>query len=173
MTTLQFKVTMPSDSGFAQQKFMNRMRQIGNKLADRVHHTYGELTTYWHDVPQFTKNVQVSPNEMIVKVQTTNLKYRFVDLGTKAHPITPKNAPMLVFPLKYTSVTKVESLHTRHGGKDYNGPWIHTDHVEHKGTQARNFEKPINEEQIPLVQKDFNEIMKHFKLITLETERYD
>jgi len=166
---IKFKVTLPKEKQFDRQRFMSGLKKVGENLASRVDKTYDELTGEWNDPPEFYKTVSTNANGMRVEVKTPNLKYRFVDLGTKPHPIQPlPPGSFMVFQKDYTPVTKVQSLKSTPGGKS--GDFIFAKQIDHPGSEARNFEIPINKEQIPLVIKDFYDIMEKFKAFILETE---
>ena len=180
---IKFMVTVPNSS-ISETALKSAVKKIGRNLAKRVHQTYDDLVSDWKDdggrdgldsKPEFVEKITQTSNKMVVSVKTDSLKYKYVDLGTDPHPIDPRpenTSGLLVFPSgEYTPRTRVGSLQTRSGGKDWNSPMVFTGHVErHPGNEARNFEKPINEEQIPLVIEDAKKELG--KQIKIETESY-
>jgi hypothetical protein len=160
---IKFKVKLPSSEKYNGDKVL---RDIGSKLAKRVHNTYTELTGDWKqdgqreiDTPvNFQEKITKDSNGMLVEVKTDSLKYRYVDLGTEAHPIEPRpnNARgLLVFSSKFTPRTKPGDLKTGSGGKDTGSPTVFTPYVNHPGIkEPRNFEAAINQEQMPIIMDD-------------------
>lgn len=176
---LRIKATLPKVDKALKQKTEKAFESSAKNLAKRVHNTYDELVADWRDDrdrdidvrPEFDESISKKPKGILVEVKTSNLKYRFVDLGTGEHPIDPRpNNPtgLLIFPRNFTPRTTVGSLQKRSGGKS--GPLVFTPHVEHPGNKARNFELPIIEEQKPLITKDFYKNMG--KALKVETEQY-
>lgn len=165
--------------------FNKALRDIGDRLAKRVHKTYDELVVNWRndrdrdiDVrPLFVEKITVSARGMKVEVKTDSLKYRFVDLGTRPHEINPRpenKYGLLIFPKEFTPKTTPQVLGYDSGaGKNWDGPFIRTPHVEeHPGIkEPRMFEIPIIEEQIPIVTRDIVSTLsvKLKKLVETET----
>ena len=164
-----------------QSKYYNGLRSVGRNLARRVNKTYDELVEDWRndgkrdiDVrPSFERTIYQSSGWMEVHVKTDSLKYRYVDLGTKQHPIVPRpenTLGLLIFPKEYTPRTTVGSLEKREGGKNLAGPWVYTNYVDHPGNEPRNFELPIIEEQKPLVLDELQEFLSKTVAKLIETE---
>lgn len=95
-------------------------------------------TQTWTKKPKFYIR---RPKRRIRVIGTDDLIYKFVDGGTKSHPITTKNAPMLVFQAGYRAKTRVKVIGSSQGGKF--GPTVHKKEVNHPGTEAREFTKEI------------------------------
>lgn len=96
-------------------------------------------TQTWKNRPTFT--IQTFPGRRIIS--TDDLIYKFVDAGTKPHEINPVRAPFLIFQGNYQAKTTPRVIASRSGGAS--GPTIMTTHVEHPGTEARNFAETIKE----------------------------
>lgn len=75
------------------------------------------------------------------KIFTTSDQYRFVNDGTRAHFIRPKNARRLAFQPKYKPKTKPKVIGSRQGGSS--GQTVYAMQVRHPGTTAREFDKVI------------------------------
>jgi len=174
---IKFKATLPKGKiGNIDKAFDT----AGKDLAKRVHKTYDNLVSDWRDdgardidvKPVFDESVSKKSKGLLVEVKTNNLKYRFVDLGTPPHEIAPKPdnpSGLLTFPSGFTPRTTVKSLQKRTGGKS--GPLIFTPHVDHPGSEGRNFEAPIIEEETPIVIADLKKYIK--KELRVEVETYD
>jgi len=109
-----------------------------------------------------------------VEVKTDSLKYRYVDLGTEPHPITPRpsnKSGMLVFGSTFKARTKPGVLRTGDGGKS--GMTVFTPYVKHPGIkEPRNFEATIDKEQIPLIKEDLRETFKILTPLLFKVEKY-
>ena len=176
---VKMKVKMPKGAVIKQKDFLDASEKTARDLGKRVHRAYNELTSDWRtdgkrpiDVPViFEERVSRGSNRITLTVKTDSEKYRYVDLGTEAHPIDPRPenpTGLLKFPSEFTPRTSVRSLSKRNGGKNWSGPWTITPHVEHLGNDARHFEAPIIEEQIPIVKKEW--VINVKKAIKIETE---
>ena len=179
------KVKVPV-STISADRLKKSLTEIGKRLATRVNQTYYELTSDWRtdyargeiDAPVvFTKKITWTHKGMTVEVKTDSLKYRFVDLGTEPHPIDPKPYPenphgYLVFPEFFEPRTYVQSLEKNpSGGKDWDGPTIWTRHVDHPGSEGRDFEHPIYVEQTPIIIDELRRVLGDN--MKVETEEYD
>ena len=160
---IKLKTEIPK-SAPSTQEFMKSFNDVGKRLAKRVHRSYDDLTSDWRgdyargdiDAPViFNEKISQNKERTLVEVKTDSDKYRYVDLGTEAHPIKarPDNPTgVLVFSSQFTPRTSVKSLTTKSGGKS--GPLIFTTTVDHPGVEARHFEHPIIIEQTPVVTKE-------------------
>jgi hypothetical protein len=174
------KVKMPKGSVISKKDFLDASEKTARDLGKRVHRAYNELTSDWRtdyargeiDAPVvFEESVRRSSDRITLTVKTDSDKYRYVDLGTEKHPIPPRPdnpTGMLMFPAEFTPRTAVKSLEKRSGGKKWKGPWTTTPYVMHPGNDARHFEVPIIEEQIPIVMKEW--IVNVRKAIKIQTE---
>lgn len=161
------KATVPKDSV---KNIQQAVKKAATNLGKRVGKQYDELTGNWNDPPEFTQRVDARATRTTVEVKTLNKKYRWVNLGTKPHPIDPKpDNPigLLVFQKDYTAATRPRSLETRRATKS--GPTIFAKHVEHPGSEPRHFEIPIIEEQKPLTREEFRDLLKATIKIEMET----
>lgn len=146
--------------------FEKMLTDVGGKLAGRVQETYKELTGNWKqdgerpiDTPVvFKEKLTRKTGGLLVEVKTNSLKYRYVDLGTESHDITPRPdnpTGLLKFPQEFRPRTQPKVLKMRQGGKNWGGPWMTMTHVVHPGIkEPRNFEETINREQLLPTYKD-------------------
>ncbi len=181
---IRLKARVPKARRAKRESFNNALKGVGDELAKRVHKTYGELVADWRvggrDIdtrPVFVKKITLDSRGMKVEVKTDSLKYRFVNLGTKEHEITPRaDNPhgMLIFPSEFTPRTTPQTLdYDPDAGKNWEGPIVVAPHVYHPGIkEPRMFEIPIIEEQTPLVMSDLKMTLSKRlgKLVTIETE---
>jgi len=150
------------------QEFMKSFNDVGKRLAKRVHRSYDDLTSDWRgdyargdiDAPViFGEKISQNKERTLVEVKTDSDKYRYVDLGTERHDISPRSPDgVLVFGSQFTPRTSVKSLATKSGGKS--GSLIFTAYVkDHPGVKARHFEHPIIIEQTPIVTKELKKAL--------------
>lgn len=179
-SALRVKITIPKIDA-TEEEIDESFKKVARKLAWRVHRTYDELTSDWRkdgardiDVPVvFNPKITKKAKGILVEVKTESLKYRYVDLGTKSHTITPRpdnKLGLLIFPSEYKPKTSVKSLNKVEGGKDMSSPWLFVKRVEHPGNEGRDFESPIIDEQKPKVIKDLKDSLDN--IIKIETETY-
>lgn len=167
---IRLKAKVPVVPKTLTSQFTSQMRAMGNRLASRVDNTYKTLLGDWKSKPQFTKTVNVSQKETKVEVKTNSNVYAYVDLGTPPHIIKPKPSNpkgLLIFPGNYDAATRPESLQTRQARRY--GEMQYRTIVHHPGSEARNFEKPIIEEQTPIIIKEFKDVIGNTIIIKTET----
>jgi hypothetical protein len=75
-------------------------------------------------------------------VTTDDEIYNYVDKGTRAHIIRPRNANVLAFQGGYQAKTMPRVIASRPGGRS--GPTVYAMEVHHPGTKAREFSKIIH-----------------------------
>ena len=120
---------------------MDEMQLIGKDVASDLRKT----TDTWSNKPTF--EVQASKNG--VEVTTEDEVWNMVDRGTRAHNITPVNAPALVFLSKYRAKTRPGSLSSLSGGKS--GKVVFAQAVRHPGFPARNFSASVTKRWQPRI----------------------
>lgn len=99
-----------------------------------------EVTTQTFDhKPEFV--IESSPGHR--KVFTDDEIYGMLDRGTRPHPIDPVHAPFLAFSGGHQAKTTPRVIASRPGGSS--GPTVYTTHVNHPGTEPREFAKTIKE----------------------------
>jgi hypothetical protein len=175
---LRFRAKVPKPLFWKRSKFENAIKDVGNRLNDRVETTYDNITKTWVNKPVFTKRVGgsvlgksiFSYGAIYASVTTDSDIYWYVTKGTKPHPIDPKPdnlKGMLIFRRDFKPKTSPNSLTSVAGGKS--GPWRMAQHVDHPGAKARNFEAQIMKEQIPMIEKDLREALNKQVKIDVET----
>lgn len=88
----------------------------------------------WSRRPQF--ETDKTARGYTVKVNP-ELPYQFVNLGTRAHPIEARRAPLLRFTGPYHAKTKPNVISSYTGGRGR--VWVAKKRVQHPGIEARNF----------------------------------
>lgn len=134
-------------------------------LADEAKELYERTIKSWNDRPVFTISKQVMAREVVAKVGTDSLIYKFVDEGTKLRTITPRSAGgFLVFQPNYTPRTRPGSLSS--GAKSSSGPLVFAKKVKHK-LRARRFtpqiKNRVQEKTGPVLSKRLKEWEAKFK----------
>jgi hypothetical protein len=175
---LRFRTKVPKPFFWSKSRFEREIKGVGDRLNDRVSKTYDDITETWKNKPVFTKKVGASvvggilssSGAIYASVTTDSDIYWYVTKGTKPHPIDPKpgnTRGLLIFQREYTPKTSPRKLNSVPGGKS--GPWRLTSHVDHPGSEARNFEAEIIEQQKPLIEKDLREALNRQISIDVET----
>lgn len=103
---------------------------------------YKEGTRTWEHKVNFNAELTINPNGGVsIIVDTDDEIYTFVHEGTKSHVIKPKQAKRLRFQGTYTAKTVPGVIQSREGGAS--GEFQYSTGVNHPGTKARLFSKPI------------------------------
>ena len=74
---------------------LNAMRKMGTQ----VRNDFKKTTATWEHKPDFEQSVSLKAPGPTLTVWTDNLIYFFLNDGTKEHPISAKNAPVLALSL--------------------------------------------------------------------------
>lgn len=138
----------PIDVSKIRKDLMKTSKRHGVNVAKQ----YGKITRAWKgDKPTLPVETEVKGGDLITSVIAGGgfgaQKMVWLDDGTKAHPITPKKGPFLVFQTGYKPVTKPRVIGSSGGGSF--GPFVRAKEIKkHPGTKAREFSLTIaNQEQ--------------------------
>ena len=112
-----------------------------NAAAIAVQIDFETTTATWDTQVDFATDTP-SPDRRIVG--TDNLIYHWVNGGTKAHDISPKNGKILRFQGGYTAKTRPSYIGSGSGGRS-GGVITTRKTVKHPGTKARAFDVAIAE----------------------------
>ena len=103
---------------------------------------YKETTRTWDHKVDFRAELTINLNGGVsIVVDTDDEIYTFVHEGTKPHVIKPRQAKRLRFQGTYTAKTVPGVIQSREGGAS--GEFQYSAGVNHPGTKARLFSKPI------------------------------
>lgn len=131
------KVILPdrlvADPAALKRALENGHRAVVEAAAVDFHVT----TRTWKHQPAFAVSWTASGGE----VTTADKIYRWIDQGTKAHTILPKNKKVLAFPSG--SQAKTTPGEIRSQPRTHGGGTIFARVVRHPGIQPRNFEEAI------------------------------
>lgn len=114
-------------------------------------------TATWKHQVKFEKLIQVGPKSVEILVDTDDEIYRYVNEGTKAHDILPKNASVLAFPSAFRA--KSQPGRQTSGAGFSGGPTRFSMGVHHPGTKARCFDKVIMKRFNPKFKKRMEQAM--------------
>ena len=127
------------------KKYQTMARQMPNivhdammSIAEDAKIDFEKTVETWKEKPEF----YIDERPRSYAVVTDDEIYHFVDKGTRPHSIDPVNAPMLAFRGNYQAKTTPKVIASRPGGAS--GPIVFATHVDHPGTQARDFSKLIH-----------------------------
>jgi len=143
---------IPEDWSKAAEKEVKRALQ---RTKTPVIKEFGKVVANWEHKPRFVGKV----NGYAIEVRPTGPNariYRYVDEGTRPHPIAAKNAPTLRFrwggPGSYVPKTKPVG---QFGGPGIvkGGSWRSPKEVRHPGTEARHFAVIVGLEMAPVLAK--------------------
>jgi len=119
----------------------------------------------WQHQPEFKARrygwLVKGSHAISVQVWTDDPVWRYVDEGTKPHPIRPKKrGGVLAFPSMFKPKTQPRSLKSGAGASG--GPVVITQAVEHPGTEARNFSAMLQRKLDNLFGVMINNVFRKF-----------
>lgn len=132
---------------FRSEAFTQAITAAAHEAGKEIKKDFEATTKTWNHKPQFVKEVDTKASPVQVLVGTDDEIYRYVDEGTKPHPIfagiyTGKsNKRALAFPSAFTPKTKPNVIGSSQGSKG--GSMVVVPYVQHPGTEPRNFDKVI------------------------------
>ena len=137
------------------QRLARKGQAVAQEIRDSLHGEIANLAIWmareivdsWEHKPEFETRVTITSNEIRMYMYPTgdNAKYwTWTSRGTKPHPIDAKNAPYPVFRGQYNPKTWKGGIW---GGPGVaTGLWSKKKHVDHPGTEPREFEEWIMNE---------------------------
>lgn len=143
MTYIQLTSNSPRLSAYLQRV----ARQLPTVLDEAVHQSaleaqqmFQETTATWTHQPTFDVEHE---NTGRWGVRTDDKIYRYVDMGTRLHTITARNAPYLRFTVPFGAKTKPRVIASYAGSRG--DQWVSKKSVHHPGITARQFSRIIHE----------------------------
>lgn len=118
-------------------EYMKAMTDGVRQTGDLILRDFKATTRTWNTKPTFYVVIHKSNGDYAVIAGTNNLIYKFVDGGTKAHPIVAKRSRYLAFSSGYSAKTRVNIIGSQSGGPF--GSTVFAKSVKHPGTKPRNF----------------------------------
>ena len=132
---------------FKDKAFKAAMAKAAKRAGKDIKKDFEATTKTWKHKVKFTVVSSVDPNVEVL-VGTDDEIYGYVNYGTKPHLIFPKKpGGVLAFPSSYTAKTKPRVIGSTAGGPS--GPIMIRPYVEHPGTEAREFDKVIQQKWTP------------------------
>lgn len=131
---------------------------------------YSESGKAWEHKIKFQARFQIRGNDAILYVYPTGKNkeiWTYVSRGTPPHGIDAKNAPYLVFPYggpgqqPKTTLARGKRKRPIPLGGPSGTRWARVKHVDHPGTDAREFEERIGKEYRPKFRKHVNKTIRH------------
>lgn len=147
---------------------------VKKKVKPALVKSHERIVSDWNSKPEFKSRLTIKPKEMSVFIfpaGTHKLIWKYVDQGTKPHPILPKRKPLLKFRWdgkgSYKAKTLPKPARTVSGGGTTQGNIVAMKAVNHPGIEAREFSKIIGEDS----QEGFRrEIENAFRRAARKTE---
>lgn len=119
-------------------ELLNGLRTV----ARAVERDYKETVKTWERKPEFETIISLRGGKAEFLVGTSDLIYKYVDEGTKPHPIFPKKAKFLRFQSGYQAKTTPGIIGSKAGGRS--GSEVFSRGVMHPGSKPRKFSELIN-----------------------------
>ena len=152
---LQVKQIKPAR--FKDKAFRDEMLKAAKSAGKDIKKDFQATTKTWKHKVKFTVISSVDPNVEVL-VGTDDEIYGYVNDGTRPHLIFPKKlGGVLAFPSAYTAKTKPRVIGSTTGGGS--GPTVFAGYVEHPGTEAREFDKVIQEDWTPKFKRRIEQAM--------------
>lgn len=148
---MKIKVIIPRDLLLDPKKLTRGLENGLTASAKAARIDFDVTTQTWRNRPTFT--IEEQPGQRTIS--TDDDVYRYVNDGTPAHPIAPKNGKALAFRWggkgSYSPKTAPRVIGSSGGGAS--GGIVKLKSVQHPGTEARNFDEVIAEkweEKLPV-----------------------
>ncbi len=143
MTYIQLTSNSPHLSAYLQRV----ARQLPDVLDEAVHESateaqamFQQTTATWTHQPTF-EIAHERTGQWGVK--TDDAIYHYVDMGTKPHTITARNAAYLRFTVPFKAKTRPRTIASYSGSRG--NQWVTKRSVNHPGITARQFSRVIHE----------------------------
>ena len=146
---------------FKEEVFAKAITDAANLAARDIQKDFESTIKTWKHKVKFVKEVDIKASPVQILVGTDDEIYRYVDEGTKPHPIfagiyTGKsNKKALAFPWggkgSYKAKTMPGVIGSQQGGAS--GPMRAFPFVQHPGTKARNFDEAVRKMWEPKFKK--------------------
>lgn len=118
------------------------LTQAVNQTLKVIDSDFRKTTNSWKQQPEFTiKLARLQGGDLVGEVSTNDAIYLYVNNGTVAHDIRPRNAKKLHFMSGYRAKTSHRVIGSHAGGPS--GSDVFSQGVHHPGTEAREFDKEI------------------------------
>lgn len=135
-----FKPILPK--ALKEQVFLDEIKAAAEVARKGILKDYQAGVKDWDHKVVFESEVVISGGGVGIVVDTDDQIYTYVHDGTKPHVIKPKKpGGKLRFQGTYTAKTVPGVIQSRPGGAS--GEVLYSATVNHPGTKARNFSKPI------------------------------
>lgn len=156
MAVVKTKVIKPAKLKEKEMRLelLNGLRTV----ARAVERDYKETVKTWKTKPEFETIVTLRGGKAEFLVGTDNEIYRYVDEGTKPHPIFPKKAKFLRFQSGYSAKTTPGIIGSTSGGRS--GSEVFSRGVQHPGTKPRKFSELINKKYKSRFKDEMHDSMK-------------
>lgn len=134
---------LPDKDFFSTDRVLKELKGALAHTGNIIRDDFKKTVRTWRRKVGFSKvgPRNVGGGVLAVDVFTEDEIYFFVERGTKAHIIRPRNAARLSFRSGYSAKTRPGVVGSRAGGPK--GPFVTARAVLHPGTQARNFAPTI------------------------------
>lgn len=122
-----------------EQAIRNEMRQVLQQAANKRAASYRKTWATWKHKPELQVDIAADSVEISVNDDVWN----WLNAGTEAHEIRPRNARVLAFNGKFSPKTQPGVIGS--GAGSSGGNKIFSRGVQHPGTKARNWTQAIED----------------------------
>lgn len=163
---IQFKTIMPK-KGFLFDAFEKEIRDSMTSEANPELRTeFYKTVDSWETPVYFRGTIRTIPGKSITLTVAPygsgKELYQLVARGARPHVIEPRRAEYLRFQRGYRSATRVRWIGSRR--KQRFGDTVMTQHVNHPGFEARNWDYEIAEQYTPRFIQLMNEAVHRYKV---------
>lgn len=148
---IKFKAIVPQK--FKSKGFFDLMREALLRIQADLIDDFALTTTTWNHQPVISTMRRFSELKTggwsFVRVFTKDRVYVMLEVGTRSHTITRRNASALRYQMDFTPKTQVRWIGSRQGGKS--GAWTNRISVQHPGHESRLFTVVMREKQQTLM----------------------
>lgn len=152
--------------GASAEEVKEVLKSAGTQLQSYLNGQYARTQETWDSQGNVQVETVAKPKSVETTIKETDI-YKYVDLGTRAHPIPARNAPFLMFQWggqrgMYQAKTEPRKITSFPGGPS-GSVWFKKKMVNHPGTKARRFTETIADASRPqwetIVSKELTDLI--------------
>lgn len=151
---IKVKAILPRKPLVDVNAFESGLDQALDEAAAEALALYEKTTSTWSTRVNFT----IRRTRYGRSVGTRSTIYKYVDAGTRAHPITPRGPYPLRFPMGGRPKSRPNYIASYQGARG--NQWVSPMKVSHPGTEPRNFTQKIEERVAKSMKKKVKSLMK-------------
>lgn len=154
MPSLGFKAITPKHIP-STKEYLDAVRKGVQKTAKLVERDLESTTRTWKHKPKFYTGVSEAGGDYAITAGTDDLRYKWINDGTKPHIIRPRRAPFLRFRVGGSPKTQPGIIGSGPGSQG--DQWRTAQFVQHPGITKRDFMRKIQERRQKTAEQEISQ----------------